>query len=253
MITGIYAIDNLVNRKIYIGSARSISNRKNTHFNTLRKGKHKNPYLQKSFNKYGENNFRFFIIEEHSNSVTENYLRSREDTYIKLYKSMSYERGYNLLSAFRKEMTERHYQIVLDANKKAQIASYKKVYQHDLDGKFIRSHISVNAAAKFLFPELTEAQITKDRKGSLIGCVCNNKRNSAYGYRWSYETFIKFKPIKIKIAKQQIVQNDLNGNPIKYYSSMNEAAREFKVNSSCIYQSILRGHIFHKQYRFKRV
>jgi group I intron endonuclease len=63
---GIYIIKNLVNNKIYIGSSVNIGNRFNQHKNSLRKNKHHNKYLQKSWNKYGEENFEFIVIERHS-------------------------------------------------------------------------------------------------------------------------------------------------------------------------------------------
>lgn len=60
----IYKITNLINGKFYIGSTiRPVYIRKYEHFSELRKGKHCNKYLQNSFNKYGEVNFKFEILE----------------------------------------------------------------------------------------------------------------------------------------------------------------------------------------------
>jgi group I intron endonuclease len=63
-LKGVYLIRNTENSKLYIGSA-SIKFRKryNEHLNELRKGSHKNEYLQKSWNKYGEQSFVFEILE----------------------------------------------------------------------------------------------------------------------------------------------------------------------------------------------
>jgi group I intron endonuclease len=60
---GIYKIVNLVNGKIYIGSATYLKSRKSEHFNRLRKHEHHNQHLQRAFDKYGEENFKFEIIE----------------------------------------------------------------------------------------------------------------------------------------------------------------------------------------------
>jgi group I intron endonuclease len=79
---GIYIIKNLVNNKIYIGSSVNIGNRFNQHKNSLRKNKHHNKYLQKSWNKHGEENFEFIVIERHS--YPEKRL-GRENKYILLY------------------------------------------------------------------------------------------------------------------------------------------------------------------------
>jgi group I intron endonuclease len=59
---GIYQIRNIVNGNRYIGQTRNLKIRKKEHFCRLRKGNHHNLYLQRSFNKYGENNFVFEII-----------------------------------------------------------------------------------------------------------------------------------------------------------------------------------------------
>lgn len=60
---GIYQIRNVVNGKVYVGSSVNLVKRRHTHFNELRKGIHTNGYLQRAFNKYGETNFVFEIIE----------------------------------------------------------------------------------------------------------------------------------------------------------------------------------------------
>lgn len=64
MNTGVYKIENIINRKFYIGSTSwGFKKRWNTHLRFLRKNKHDNPHLQYSWNKHGEHNFKFEIIE----------------------------------------------------------------------------------------------------------------------------------------------------------------------------------------------
>ena len=60
---GIYKIENKVNGKIYIGSSIEVHVRLMNHKYMLRANKHDNEYLQKSFNKYGEDNFIFSLVE----------------------------------------------------------------------------------------------------------------------------------------------------------------------------------------------
>lgn len=50
MSGGIYKIVNLVNEKVYVGSAKNFNRRKNQHFNALIKGCHPNIKLQNSVN-----------------------------------------------------------------------------------------------------------------------------------------------------------------------------------------------------------
>jgi len=60
---GIYFIFNLKNGKRYIGSSKNIYNRLHEHIHLLKNDKAHNIYLQNSWNKYGEDNFLFGILE----------------------------------------------------------------------------------------------------------------------------------------------------------------------------------------------
>jgi len=63
-MTGIYKIRNINNNDCYIGSAKNINRRWNRHRCGLRNNKHENIILQRAWNKYGEENFIFEILEE---------------------------------------------------------------------------------------------------------------------------------------------------------------------------------------------
>jgi hypothetical protein len=64
MNKGIYKIINLKNNKVYIGQSEKLNNREWNHFYWLNRGEHHNEHLQKSYNKYGKDNFIFEVIEE---------------------------------------------------------------------------------------------------------------------------------------------------------------------------------------------
>lgn len=81
--SGIYKITNITNNKVYIGSSKSIYYRIRKHLSELKKGRHKNQYLQNSFNKYGEKSFRVEIVKK----CSEDLLLKKEDFYIKKYKA----------------------------------------------------------------------------------------------------------------------------------------------------------------------
>lgn len=88
----IYAIKNLINNKMYIGSTVSPKNRKYEHFRSLTKGKHHSPHLQKSYDKYGKDKFAFYILEE----CNPEDRKQRELDFIKFYNTFNKEFGYNI-------------------------------------------------------------------------------------------------------------------------------------------------------------
>jgi group I intron endonuclease len=92
MNIGIYALRNIINGKRYIGSSSYLHDRFLEHRRGLRKGIHFNPYLQKAWNKYGEQNFVDEIIECCETSI----LLDREEFWIKELKSHTSENGYNM-------------------------------------------------------------------------------------------------------------------------------------------------------------
>lgn len=63
MDSGIYTITNKTNGKVYVGSTVDFEKRWGEHRNSLRRGDHHNPYLQRSWTKYGKSIFVFGVLE----------------------------------------------------------------------------------------------------------------------------------------------------------------------------------------------
>jgi group I intron endonuclease len=81
-ISVIYMITNIINGKIYIGSATNYKVRMNLHFSLLNRNKHHSIILQRSYNKYGSENFECDIIEY----CDINNLIEREQVWINFFK-----------------------------------------------------------------------------------------------------------------------------------------------------------------------
>lgn len=96
--TGIYCIFNIKNNKYYVGQTNSLTKygglfkRLERHIISLRKDEHYNILLQRAFNKYGENCFRFQILE----ICSEDQLTNKEIYWGTFYNSLSPD-GYNFI------------------------------------------------------------------------------------------------------------------------------------------------------------
>lgn len=106
---GIYGIQNIITKKIYIGSTINLYNRWSVHISDLKLEKHYNTKLQEDFNTYGEKNFKVIQLEE---VWLEEFLLERENYWIFYYK----DNCYNTFNAdhstivdeqFRKNCSER--------------------------------------------------------------------------------------------------------------------------------------------------
>jgi len=180
MLSGIYKIIHLDSGKVYIGSTNNLTLREQQHFSSLRLGYHRNRYLQRSFNKYGEKRFRFEVIEY---CVIQN-LTEREQHWIDVTKNL-----YNL----RTEVVESNLGIKwTDDAKKKQSEILKKcalnigkfgkdnatsipVLQFDLNGEFINRFECVKEAAR----------LTKINRGNIA--TARNNLKTAGGFIWAFE------------------------------------------------------------------
>lgn len=102
----IYAIRNTVTGKSYVGSASDFSGRKKCHLSRLRKGNHHSVILQRSWNKYGEDCFRFEILERVE--CVRDRLVEREQFWIDALKAADGKSGYNIAPIARSALGVKH-------------------------------------------------------------------------------------------------------------------------------------------------
>ena len=165
---GIYKIENKVNKKVYIGLSKAIYKRWDDHKYHLRHHKHYNKHLQRAWDKYGEDNFEFSVVEE----VSEGKLEEAERKYISMYESNDYDKGYNNSDGGEKckwnEETNRK-------RKEANEKYYKAVYQLDKNGNIINEYKSLQATTEDGF------------NPSLVMACAKKNRRSHKGFIWIYK------------------------------------------------------------------
>lgn len=92
----VYGILNYVNGKIYVGKTNDLKSRWMDHLRTSSNPtKYKNKYsaIHKAINKYSENNFELFIIQEF---VNEQHAYESEKYWIEFFQSRNQKYGYNI-------------------------------------------------------------------------------------------------------------------------------------------------------------
>ena len=94
MKSGIYQIKNVLNGKLYVGSAKNFDKRWKRHFKDLKNGCHSSIKLQRSFDKHG-NVFKCSILEEIP--YEKELIIERENFWIKELNSKEF--GYNIADA----------------------------------------------------------------------------------------------------------------------------------------------------------
>lgn len=235
-ICGIYKIVNELNNKMYIGQSINIYERWRHHKIQLRHDKHHNSHLQNAWNKYGEQNFQFVIIEECSESV----LDVREIYYITKYNTFVHSKnakGYNLsiggegIGIFTDEMR----QIFREAQRA------NPIYQIDLDGNIINVwHYGAREASKKL--NISQACIWH--------CI-NHDRRTYKNYIWiyvdEYEYFKISDYVNQNTQAKSILQYDMYGNFIKKWDSANQT-HTYGFDPSAIVKVCKQKYSSHRRY-----
>lgn len=153
MKSGIYAILNTCNNKTYIGQSKSVKQRIARHKSELKHNKHRNIYLQREYNKYGEECFVFKVLE-----FCEEYnLSKSEKLYIEIFRSNFYNKGFNLTNGGESTVWN-------DEAKKRRTGSGNPMYKRKLS----KEHVEALRIANLGSSDKITAQQVEDIKNKLL-------------------------------------------------------------------------------------
>ncbi len=208
--SAIYCITNTLNAKIYIGSASNYLSRKTNHLSFLRRNNHQNKHLQRAFNKYGESNFEFNIIEiveEKENLIKREQVWidffkpeynickfagstlgriTSVETRIKMGDCHRGSKNHNFNKPVSKERIKKYIETRksnIDVTRQSYINMQRKrmkpVIQYDLAGKELKEFESVAKASKEL----------KINKAQISGCL-QGRNKTAGKFIWKQKIII---------------------------------------------------------------
>lgn len=267
-ISGIYSITNILSGKKYIGYSINIKRRWKCHKVDLRSNNHGNEHLQKSWNKYGEENFKFEILEECSESI----LPEREHYWATLLDVHNIQYGYNIqptncdgrmvisqqtrekISKSLRESTKakavRH---ILAAKRKGmkfseevRLKMSKSSYVYPIialtiNGQFYKEYESVVSASKTLNIHTPNILRVLSGKGKHIhGYIFVRKEEYNPDINYSRKLDIKTKPLLQ--YKNEVL--------IKEYESVKDACIAMKVSKSAV-TKCMKGNWKCKGYNWK--
>ena len=169
----VYAIKCKIDKKVYVGVTKNLRHRWHRHISYLRAGTHWNKYLQKGFNRYGENNFEIIILVN-----LESISLEQEKYWIHHYTNKNCSYNYtqeekNILQKWSwKDKPESKAQMI----KSLKIAKRKyDFHQYTKTGDFIKTWNSVDDIVKE----------NSNYKWQNIYSVCNGYKKTYMGFVWT--------------------------------------------------------------------
>ena len=261
-ICGIYCIRNKITNERYIGQSRNLYVRQYAHFSELRNGKHNNIHLQRSFIKYGELNFEFYIVEK----CEIKNLSAFEIFWIQYYDS--YKFGYNqtkggegpgnkIYSLSEREMISNRLKghiVTIETREKLR-KSIMRNYQNQnfiksCQENYERMKIKINCYNKNGYIcDFNSIHEAANKLGLLATNICKvlkrkYKTTGNYTFCYNnefltdkelYERFNTSKKVNPHRYKENYLQEiDSSGNQIRVFNSIKEASNIYGIDESSI-------------------
>lgn len=222
MKSGVYIIKNLINNKVYVGSASNFQRRFYLHKRELNNNNHHSNHLQKSWNKYGSSNFEFIILE--NTECVKDVLLQTEQKYIDLYKSSNRKYGYNINPNAESSLGVKR----SDEYKRKSSESRKGKISGDKNPMFGKSVYSV-WVEKYGIEEADKMQKEANKKNS------DSNKGKGKGEKNLIISALN------KQKTRPVLQYDLNNTFIKEWNSITEAADYLKTTPKTIRKICLSG------------
>lgn len=222
-ICGIYCIFNKVNHKRYIGQSVDINARWSKHKKMLSKRTYigDNHHLTNSWHKYGEENFELFIVEQCKKSELDAF----ETFWVNYYDTTNPTKGYNKTQG-GKFNYKIQYDRVMNPIKYGEDTNYHILSENDVRQIiecFNTGESSISIAKRYNVNRKTITNIRKGKTWTHLTNGLNLKQSDYYNIHNMVSNNAKI-----------IDMYTLNGDFIKTFPSINQAAEELHVKSSAV-------------------
>lgn len=183
----IYAIENKINGKMYIGLSKNIRRRFKTHKNKLERGCHFNQHLQNAYNKYGKESFKFKVIEKR---ISVEKLGQKEKYYIDKFDTV--KSGYNMKTGgyegwkFSEEVKKK-------ISKSREGMKLSQQHKESI-GAFFRGCTLKKEHRNKISKALKGRSFTKEHKNN-ISAAMSGRESSFYNKYKTKETKLKASPV----------------------------------------------------------
>jgi len=248
----IYCILNKISLKRYIGSTSNFTKRKNTHLRELRDNTHHSTILQSSWNKYGEENFEFLILEKIDqkedlilreqwwidNTPSQYNICKKAGSCLGRKHSEESKKKIAFYNSNLRQFSEETRKKISESKKGKRRDSstwkkreLKKIYEYDMEGVFIKEWESINEASY----ELNVSSST------ILNALYNNFLLGKDKKRFSYNKVINL-DYNVKTKNKKIYQYDINNNFITEWNSIKEATLFYQLKSFSSISNCLKGY-----------
>ena len=272
-ICGIYCINNLVNGKKYIGQSVDIKKRWYEHRRTLKLNQHENIFLQRAWNKYGEDNFQFNILT----TCGFERLNELEIYFVELFHTSNRNYGYNMtnggdgcigykhtektkryISEIQKgkKYSEEHKVLLKEIWKNKIESGYQPVTSHLMEynknmEKRINCYDAKNGKFICVFQSIHEASRNLNIEATNICKVLLGKHRRCKNYYFTYvDKKLQPDEVILKSGRNPICEIDENGNVVRLYPDATVCGKELGLDRSSIVavcrgrQKSVKGHKF---------
>ncbi|OFC94646.1 hypothetical protein BTGOE4_10360 [Bacillus thuringiensis] len=244
---GIYKITCLSNKRFYIGSSNDLKKRKRDHFRELSYNRHHSNRMQRSYNKYGKENFIFEVIEYIFDEVI---LRNREQYWMDKTKSYDKNIGFNISynaygghfkgkdnGMYGKTHTDDVKRKLRELFSGGNNERSKAVLQYSLQGDFIKEYGSAREASR---------ETNLSHSGIIGSCINQYKQSSDFIWLYKDDFNEEYLKLRIELAKEptnyakqdtakRVVQLNLSLKYVRTFNSIYETSKitGFDISSIC--------------------